>query len=1229
VAAEAAWPISAMNSSSETSSVSVNGESIIQSCGFHPLVAVLSSSGADDICKKNNFSNFADLLAPFSSVTFVIKDPAGIQLSSKVKIDFRDIAKSGCLWSLTVLPSILDQVVSSIAATNSSEDVWSSAFRDAFCYWLEPTEHDFFKSYLCCIFVVSAEEEDLMGELARLVQKQNTQQHGGAESATVLGPAHCSSPKWFLPNILKHYVVLHDVASGNEEKAIEVFNKVSGMYGNDCCQLLKINSSKEETNLPDPWHQILEQRYRGLESGLELARKRLIEKNANNGDSTTNQNSSVSSLPIAATISSSIPTPVFSTNSAAAVPSVSSLPVQLSANNGVFFENSFLSNSSRPFGQYLLTSDREEVKNFVEKFVKHSLIPFVEKQIFAQNDILQNRRGIGKSFTNVRKWLSSASTPASGQQVNYGPESAEIQTRRLADLAFLFGLYAFSHSLYQSVKKDFASNNARLYQAGALEMAALSFYLSSNQVSPKQIPIRYLDTALDFYMNDCIFSQANQRQLSLKCYNNAATEYLDKGWQFAEDHILFTLSHGSDDPRFQVDCVTKLVKPSDNRILDLQTQTAFIEYYIKTLSKKSLKIIYGEKPETTENFNEKKKKMEEEIITWEDLERAAFYSISGKTKPFLRECPMFSDNETKNHNKKETPPFERFRVQFKLLNPMYAPLVLRNIKLVVNEVSMRDNATEADAFSDIGTIPELVLAATELPSFNPVNNEKIVPPVSETLVELHVVPTDKVSSFSVKEVSFDISTSDGVFVPGKIPIELKRKRLFKTKEQRMKKMYATDLRLTTSVSLHQWPLLNFELSGQAARSRSINAYCNQVFQVMVTLDNIGEININGISIATDEPEYVAISEQGKNQSWNLCPAQITPNGILYHTVSNIYGKLEPKSKITLRMAIKAPEEVVEEKIYQILFFYMGENGYFREYRYSIQLSTQALLKCTPRILSEESQVCGIEVKNLIPSRDAILAKVEILRLKVISKEADENNPFSDIDLSLIVKRQIAIEGEQSDIIPFFVKIVKNGASTIWLTETICDIPSFNNVMKYQMAVEDEIRQQGNRKIESLDLNNLENINMKFSLLWKAHVASSAGNVATIFGEIHNMASQTAGIQQLLAAEKRAAEKINEARKKKAQRLRQAKQEAQAEIEKYRQERERGFKEYEQQYLGTKEDIESQIRRETDNTLAEMQRSVGANKQQVIIRLLQLVCDIRPELHHNLILQKDLEKKQPR
>jgi len=44
-----------------------------------------------------------------------------------------------------------------------------------------------------------------------------------------------------------------------------------------------------------------------------------------------------------------------------------------------------------------------------------------------------------------------------------------------------------------------------------------------------------------------------------------------------------------------------------------------------------------------------------------------------------------------------------------------------------------------------------------------------------------------------------------------------------------------------------------------------------------------------------------------------------------------------------------------------------------------------------------------------------------------------------------------------------------------------------------------------------------------------------------------MASQTQGIQQLLVAEKRAAEKVSEARKRKNRRLKQAKEEAQVQL----------------------------------------------------------------------------------
>jgi len=118
-----------------------------------------------------------------------------------------------------------------------------------------------------------------------------------------------------------------------------------------------------------------------------------------------------------------------------------------------------------------------------------------------------------------------------------------------------------------------------------------------------------------------------------------------------------------------------------------------------------------------------------------------------------------------------------------------------------------------------------------------------------------------------------------------------------------------------------------------------------------------------------------------------------------------------------------------------------------------------------------------------------------------------------------------------------------------------------------------------------------------------------------------MASQTQGIQQLLAAEKKAAEKVSEARKRKARRLKQAKEEAQAEIEKYRVERERQFKEYEMKHMGSRDDIAARIEAETKVKIDTMQKSVHGNKGKVIERILTLAYDIKPELHINMRVAK--------
>jgi len=118
------------------------------------------------------------------------------------------------------------------------------------------------------------------------------------------------------------------------------------------------------------------------------------------------------------------------------------------------------------------------------------------------------------------------------------------------------------------------------------------------------------------------------------------------------------------------------------------------------------------------------------------------------------------------------------------------------------------------------------------------------------------------------------------------------------------------------------------------------------------------------------------------------------------------------------------------------------------------------------------------------------------------------------------------------------------------------------------------------------------------------------------GHTCNMASQSAGIQQLLIAEKRAAEKIDAARKRKQRRLKQAKDEAQSEVEAYRGERETAYKERETAHMGSRGDLEARIDGQTDVKLNEVDAAFQRNKDDVLKNLMDLVMDVEPQLHKN-------------
>uniref|UniRef100_A0A8C5R705 V-type proton ATPase subunit G n=1 Tax=Leptobrachium leishanense TaxID=445787 RepID=A0A8C5R705_9ANUR len=100
-----------------------------------------------------------------------------------------------------------------------------------------------------------------------------------------------------------------------------------------------------------------------------------------------------------------------------------------------------------------------------------------------------------------------------------------------------------------------------------------------------------------------------------------------------------------------------------------------------------------------------------------------------------------------------------------------------------------------------------------------------------------------------------------------------------------------------------------------------------------------------------------------------------------------------------------------------------------------------------------------------------------------------------------------------------------------------------------------------------------------------------------------MASQSAGIQQLLQAEKRAAERVSEARKRKNRRLKQAKEEAQAEVEQYRLQRDKEFKAKEAAALGTQGSCSEEVQKETVDKILAIQENNQQNSEKVLENLL--------------------------
>ncbi|XP_004579627.2 trafficking protein particle complex subunit 8 isoform X2 [Ochotona princeps] len=481
---------------------------------FVPCVAALCSDEAERLTRLNHLS-FAELLKPFSRLTSEVhmRDPNNqLHVVKNLKIAVSNIItqppQPGAIRKL------LNDVVSGsqpaeglvanvITAGDydlniSATTPWFESYRETFLQSMPASDHEFLNHYLACMLVASSSDTEPMEQFSKLSQEQHRIQHNN----------DYSYPKWFIPNTLKYYVLLHDVSSGDEQRAELIYEEMKQKYGTQGCYLLKINSrtsnQASDEQIPDPWSQYLQknsiQNQESYEDGpYTITSHKNSDSNLLSLDGLDNEvkdglPNNFRAHPLQLDQSSD---PSNSVDDPDHKKLASSLNEIKKANTAIIH------------GACLTLTDHDRIRQFIQEFTFRGLLPHIEKTIRQLNDQLISRKGLSRSlFSATKKWFSGSKVPE--KSINelkntsgllYPPEAPELQIRKMADLCFLVQHYDLAYSCYHTAKKDFLNDQAMLYAAGALEMAAVSAFLQPG--APRPYPAHYMDTAIQTYRDIC------------------------------------------------------------------------------------------------------------------------------------------------------------------------------------------------------------------------------------------------------------------------------------------------------------------------------------------------------------------------------------------------------------------------------------------------------------------------------------------------------------------------------------------------------------------------------------------------------------------------------------------------------------------------------------------------------------------------------------------------------
>ncbi|KAG1145052.1 hypothetical protein G6F37_002893 [Rhizopus arrhizus] len=504
-----------------------------------PLVAVAASEDAEELCRLNHIPSFTDLIQPFGDMIDKVtaRDWQGVPTTiDNFNVRFKSIHKLEEPNHQAVMRLVQERVKSGgekhiETYIKSKSDVteeylsvpldqltpWYTHFKNAMLSLRGITEYETFDHPVATMIVISSLNTDPISTIMQLYNPNI--------------PSFTLDKPYIDTNILRYYVVLHDPNLTTLEHSTAMFEKLKRTVGLHC-YLLTINSKprntvdvdsleeKAEESIRQVWENNLTESYR-IESELQS----FVASTADS--STSSLNAPLSPLVGGHTRSSSVSSNLSSLQTPIVHgASIQSSPIDSSESpsNTSSAEKSAseLQQDSIQYGRCMTADNVEQLKTMVREFAVQSLVPFMERNIQQWNEqVASARRGLtGRLFGASRRLFGTSgrsspqsvqTIPAQGPNIPYGLNSItvypfaapEAQMRKLADYAFMLRDYKFAYTIYDTVRRDYATEKAYKHHAGTQEMMGICLLMMNQPLTSKTDVDRHFELAVQQYLSRC------------------------------------------------------------------------------------------------------------------------------------------------------------------------------------------------------------------------------------------------------------------------------------------------------------------------------------------------------------------------------------------------------------------------------------------------------------------------------------------------------------------------------------------------------------------------------------------------------------------------------------------------------------------------------------------------------------------------------------------------------